>query len=338
MSSWKNRLETRDSRLEPARRRLVVSASDAGARLDAFIARALPEISRSRAKRLIDEGFVLVGGAPAKAAREVAAGERIAVEIPPPKEPSAKPQDISLDILYEDTDLIVINKPAGMVVHPAAGHPSGTLVNALLAHCGDLSGIGGELKAGIVHRLDAGTSGAIVAAKNDPAHRALAAQFKARTVGKIYGALVFGAMRAEAGQFDQPIGRSRGDRKRMSAHTRRGRDSLTEWRIAERFGNALSWIEVRLRTGRMHQIRVHFAEAGHPLVGDPLYGGVKKAKRLPPGPMREIVEAFPRPALHASRLAIDHPRTGERMEFMAPLPEDITELLNRLRAMRGEER
>lgn len=307
-------------------------------RLDVFVAQALPELSRSRVKQLIDGGFVLVGGAPAKAARAVAAGDRIEVEIPPAEAPRAVPQAIPLDVLHEDRDVIVVNKPAGMVVHPAAGHPDGTLVNALLGHCGDLSGIGGELKAGIVHRLDAGTSGAIIAAKNDPAHRALAAQFKARTVGKIYAALVFGSMRTNAGAFDQPIGRSRGDRKRMSARTRRGRDSLTEWRVAERFGNALSWIEVRLRTGRMHQIRVHFAEAGHPLVGDPLYGGSRKAKRLPEGPVREIVEAFPRPALHAWRLAIDHPRTGERMEFVAPLPKDIVELLNRLRAMTGAER
>lgn len=315
------------------RHHIIVSSEQAGMRLDALVAAAVPAVSRSRAKRLIDEGLVLVNGAVKKASHLIVEGEKIAVEIPPPREASAAPQPIPLDVLFEDADIIVVNKHAGMVVHPAAGHPDGTLVNALLFHCGDLSGIGGELKAGIVHRLDAGTSGAIIAAKNDEAHRALAAQFKVRSVQKIYLALVFGAMRAEAGRFDQPIGRSRGDRKRMSAHTRKGRDSLTEWRVAERFGKALSWIEIRLRTGRMHQIRVHFAEAGHPLVGDPLYGGQRKAGRLPPGGLRDIAQVFPRPALHAWKLAIDHPRTNERMEFVAPMPHDIQVLLKKLRGV-----
>ncbi|MFH0800487.1 MAG: RluA family pseudouridine synthase [Pseudomonadota bacterium] len=305
---------------------------DAGMRLDAFVAKSVRGLSRSQAKRLIEDGCVLLNGASAKAARAVAAGDRVTVDVPPPSSPSAKPEDIPLDIIYEDGDIIVVAKPAGMVVHPAAGHPGGTLVNALLAHCGDLSGIGGELKPGIVHRLDMGTSGAIIAAKNDEAHRSLAAQFKARTVTKIYLALVFGAMRADSGSFDQPIGRSTGDRKKMSVHTRKGRASLTEWRVAERFGSHLSWIEIELRTGRMHQIRVHFTEAGHPLVGDPLYGGVRKAGRVPAGPLHDAVADFPRPALHAWRLGIDHPKSGKRMEFVAPLPEDIEDLLAALRA------
>jgi 23S rRNA pseudouridine1911/1915/1917 synthase len=311
---------------------LKADAAHAGMRLDAFVAASVPELSRSQVKRLIEEGRVQVNGAPAKAARAVAAGDRVAAEVPPPVAPSAAPEAIPLDVLYEDRDVIVVNKPAGMVVHPAAGHPGGTLVNALLAHCGDLSGIGGELRAGIVHRLDRGTSGCIVSAKNDLAHRALAAQFKARTVTKIYLALVFGLMRAERGQFDQPIGRSKSDRKRMSAKTSKGRVSLTEWRVAERVGKELSWLEIRLRTGRMHQIRVHFAEAGYPLVGDPVYGGAKRARRLSPGPVRDAAERFPRPALHAWKLAIDHPRTGERMEFIAPLPQDIAQLLEDLKA------
>lgn len=314
---------------------LKADAAHAGMRLDAFVAALVPGLSRSQAKRLIEEGRVRVGNASAKASRTLGAGDRVVVDVPPPSTPSAAPEAIPLDVLYEDRDLIVINKPAGMVVHPAAGHPGGTLVNALLAHCGDLSGIGGELKAGIVHRLDRGTSGCIVAAKNDAAHQALAAQFKARTTSKTYLALVFGSMRAERGAFDQPIGRSTGDRKRMSAKTRKGRASLTEWRVAERVGKELSWLEIRLHTGRMHQIRVHFAEAGHPLVGDPVYGGVKKAKRLPPGLVREIAERFPRPALHAWKLAIDHPRTSERMEFIAPLPADIEGLLDDLKGTKG---
>lgn len=305
---------------------LEVTPAEAGGRLDAFIVSRCSDLSRSRVKHLIEEGHVQVNGTPSKAAHRVAQGERVDVIVPPPVEALAEPQEIPLVILYEDADCIVVDKAPGMVVHPAPGHPDGTLVNALLAHCGDLSGVGGELKAGIVHRLDVGTSGAIVAAKNDAAHRALAKQFEERTVTKVYGALVVGAMRGGAGVLDAPIGRSTGDRKRISAHTAKGRAALTEWRVLEHFA-AASWLEIRLRTGRTHQIRVHFAEAGHPLVGDPLYGGEKKAKRFPAGPLRETAEAFPRPALHAWRLGFDHPRTGERIECVAPLPDDIEALL-----------
>ncbi len=303
-----------------------------GIRLDAFVSSAGVGLSRSQAKKLIEEGGVLVNGSPAKVAYAVREKDLIAIAIPPPKIPTAIPEEIPLNVLYEDSDIIVINKPAGMVVHPAAGHPTGTLVNALLAHCKDLSGIGGELKAGIVHRLDIGTSGAIVAAKNDEAHRSLSAQFKARTVVKIYLALVCGAMRMESGTFDTAIGRSLNDRKRMSGRTKKGRDSLTEWKVKERFGKNLSWLEIRLRTGRMHQIRVHFSEAGHPLVGDATYGGVRRAGRFP-GELREELFSFPRPALHAWKLGISHPRTGESMEFVAPIPSDIETLLSQLRTL-----
>lgn len=310
---------------------ITVENDSVGMRLDAFMADRVEGLSRARAKKLIEEGHVRVDGKAAKPSREVSEGDRVEVSVPPPAEPSAVPQDIPLDILYEDADIIVVNKPAGLVVHPAAGHPDGTLVNALLAHCTDLSGIGGELRAGIVHRLDAGTSGAIVAAKNDLAHKGLAAQFKARSVQKIYGALVMGSMRTEQGTFDEPIGRSKGDRKRISAHTARGRSALTEWRVLERFGTSLTWVEVALHTGRTHQIRVHFAEAGHPLAGDPLYGGEKKTKRLPAGQMRDAVAQLERPGLHSWRLTIDHPRTNERLTFTAPLPDDLANLLNELR-------
>ncbi len=302
-------------------------------RLDAFVAENVRDVSRSQAKRLIEQGHVEVEGRDAKPSLVVAVGDRITVSIPPPVAPSAAPEDIPLDILYEDNDIIVVNKPAGLVVHPAAGHPTGTLVNALLAHCGALSSVGGEMRAGIVHRLDIGTSGAIVAAKSDAAHRSLTSQFQARTVEKVYGALVLGIMRSERGTFDSPLGRSRSDRKRISSHTTRGRVALTEWRVLERFGTDLSWIEVTLHTGRTHQIRTHFAEAGHPLVGDPLYGGEKKLSRIPAGPLRDAVAGLKRPALHAWRLGFDHPRTGERMRFTAELPEDLEALLKKLRGV-----
>ncbi|MBN1282818.1 MAG: RluA family pseudouridine synthase [Proteobacteria bacterium] len=313
--------------------KLIADKADAGARLDAFVAAHVPGLTRSQAKRLIDEGLVEVGGNAAKPSHEVREGEEIEVSVPSPVEPSAIPQDIPLDIIFEDADIIVVNKPAGLVVHPAAGHPDGTLVNALLAHCSDLSGVGGELKAGIVHRLDVGTSGAIVAAKNDAAHVALQKQFQARTVEKIYCALALGAMNGDRGSFDSALGRHRTERKRISSHTRKGREALTEWRAMERFGTQLTWVEINLKTGRTHQIRAHFAEAGHALVGDPLYGGERKLMRIIDAKARGLVAALDRPALHSWKLAIDHPRTGERMQFVAPLPRDIKELLENLRKL-----
>jgi len=304
-----------------------------GMRLDAFVAASVPNVTRSQAKRLIEMEHVTVDAYVAKPSHLVKAGEKITVKIPPPVTPSAAPQDIPLDVIFEDSDIIVVNKPVGMVVHPAAGHPDGTLVNALLAHCKDLSGIGGELKAGIVHRLDVGTSGVIIAAKNDNAHVELQKQFKAHTVEKLYGALVMGSMRGEKGEFDSALGRHRSKRKRISSHTRKGRAALTGWRVLERFGAELTWVEIELMTGRTHQIRVHFAEAGHALVGDPLYGGERKLKRITDARVREILEGFERPALHAWRLSVDHPRTGERMTFEAALPEDMKTLLDKLKNM-----
>ena len=310
---------------------LTVSADEAGERLDVFVAARIEGVTRSRAKHLIEEESVTVNGRMAKPSYEMERGDAVAVVVPPPVEPSAAPQDIPLDVIYEDPDIIVVNKPAGMVVHPAAGHPDGTLVNALLGHCKDLSGIGGELKAGIVHRLDVGTSGAIIAAKNDNAHVELQKQFKSRAVEKVYGALVMGSMREESGEFDSALGRHRSERKRISSHTRKGRAALTDWRVLERFGTQLTWVEVDLKTGRTHQIRVHFAEAGHALVGDPLYGGERKLKRITDVGVRAALAGFERPALHAWKLGVDHPRTGERMNFEAPLPDDLNNLLNELR-------
>ncbi len=313
--------------------RIAVDTKDSGERLDVFIASHFSDITRSQAKRLIEEGQVTVDGKAAKSSHEVKQGEGIVVNVLPPAQPSAVPQQIPLDILFEDSDVIVVNKPAGLVVHPAAGHPDGTLVNALLAHCKDLSGVGGELKAGIVHRLDVGTSGAIIAAKNDAAHVALQKQFHDRTVEKIYCALVLGSMAGDKGSFDAALGRHRTERKRISSHTRKGREALTEWRAMERFGTQLTWVEITLKTGRTHQIRAHFAEAGHPLVGDPLYGGERKNKRITDEKVRGAVAMMGRPALHSWKLSIDHPRTGERMQFIALLPGDIEKTLKELRKL-----
>jgi 23S rRNA pseudouridine1911/1915/1917 synthase len=224
----------------------------------------------------------------------------------------------------------VINKSVDMVVHPAPGNFTGTLVNALLAHCKDLSGIGGELKPGIVHRLDKGTSGVMVVAKNDAAHLGLSQQFKDRTVTKIYGALVYGAPK-DRGRIDKEIGRSLGDRKKMSTETKKGRAAYTEWKVLERYGKYLSWLEVNLGTGRTHQIRVHLTDLGHPLVGDSQYGR-GGPHRVPEGLLREALEGFERPALHAWKLSFKHPRTREVLEFEAPIPNDLQELLEKLRS------
>lgn len=310
----------------------VVASSGEGMRLDVYLAAQDLPLTRSMAKELIEKGLVLVNGAAAKASHHVRVGESIDVTIPMPEEPHAVPQDIPLDIIFEDSDIIVVNKSADMVVHPAAGNPSGTLVNALLAHCRDLSGVGGELKPGIVHRLDKGTSGVMVAAKNDEAHLKLSQQFQDRTVTKVYGALVYGAAMDDTGEIDTPIGRSMGDRKKMSTSTKKGRVAFTAWKVLERFGRDLAWLEINLGTGRTHQIRVHLADIGHPLVGDLTYGK-GGPNRIKPGVLRAAVAAFARPALHAWRLSFDHPRTGERVQFEAPLPRDLKELLERLRGM-----
>ncbi len=311
---------------------LVVGPRDAGRRIDVFVASKDLPLTRSMAKQLIGDGLITVGGAQVKASYHVAEGDEVGVTIPKPEEPQAVPEDIPLDIIFEDSDIIVVNKPADMVVHPAVGNYGGTLVNALLAHCTDLSGVGGELRPGIVHRLDKGTSGVIVAAKNDEAHLSLSEQFKDRNVTKIYGALVFGVPKTPTGTIDTPIGRSQTDRKKMSTRTSKGRVALTEWKVLEAFGKYLSWLEINLGTGRTHQIRVHMTDIGHPLVGDPTYGR-GGANRLPEGPLRETVSALYRPALHAWKLAFNHPRTGERVEFTAPLPGDLQQLLDKLRTL-----
>jgi len=307
----------------------TISQNDAGQRLDIFVVSQDVPLTRSMAKQLIDDELIKVNGKKTKASYHVHENDEIDVAIPEPEEAKAIPEDIPLNILYEDSDIIVINKAVDMVVHPAPGTPSGTLVNALLAHCTDLSGIGGELKPGIVHRLDKGTSGVMVVAKNDEAHLNLSKQIKDRTVTKIYCALVYGAPK-DTGKIDKPIGRSLTDRKKMSTKTKQGRIAHTAWKVLERFDKYLSWLEINLGTGRTHQIRVHMTDLGYPLVGDPQYGR-GGPHRVPEGPLREALEGFTRPALHSWKLTFVHPRTNKEVQFEAPIPDDLKNLLEELR-------
>jgi 23S rRNA pseudouridine1911/1915/1917 synthase len=276
------------------------------------------------------EGRVWVNDRPAKVGRKIRAADHIVIFIPAAKPSGVAAEEIPLAILYEDASLLVIDKPAGMVVHPAPGHPAGTLVNALLHHCRDLSGIGGVLRPGIVHRLDKDTSGLVVAAKSDAAHRGLAGQFKRHEVGKTYQALVYGDPRNEEGRIEAAVGRHPTDRKRMSTQSRRGRSAVSLWRVRERFGCA-ALLEVSIETGRTHQIRVHLAELGHPVVGDRLYGGAGRSRTVGDVEIRTRIKAMERQALHAWRLGFTHPLTGEPLRFISPLPEDMADLCAFLR-------
>jgi 23S rRNA pseudouridine1911/1915/1917 synthase len=301
--------------------------SDAeGVRLDRFLVSVLAEQSRSQIQRLIKQGQVQVAGRAAKANRPLHTGQRVAVEVPEPVDPTPQAEALPLPILYQDADLVVVNKPAGMVVHPAAGHATGTLVNALIHHVPDLSGIGGEKRPGIVHRLDRGTSGVMVVAKHDAAHEELARQFRDREVEKEYIALVWGLVQAGR-RIDTPIGRDPSNRKKMSAKARRSRQAVTRIVRSERLGPALTLAHVAIHTGRTHQIRVHLSAIGHPVVGDSLYGGVR---RHVPGDIA-LVKRLERPFLHAARLVFRHPRDGRRMEFEAPIPPDLEGVLDGLR-------
>jgi 23S rRNA pseudouridine1911/1915/1917 synthase len=288
-------------------------------------------LSRTRAAALIAEGAVQVDGEARKPGYRVREGDRVSVRVPVPRPPAAYlPEPIPLDVLYEDADLIAVNKPAGMVVHPAPGHFSGTLVNALLAHCPDLGGIGGELRPGIVHRLDKDTSGVLVAAKTAAAQEHLAAQFKKRSVQKTYLALAKGRFGEDSGKIDLPVGRHPTARKKMSTRSRRPRSADTRWRVKERLAGA-ALLEVAIRTGRTHQIRVHLAAVGRPVAGDPVYGGRKKKSGASPAEC--LLAEAGRQMLHAWRLGIVHPSTGQQMTFEAPLPEDFRELLEKLRRL-----
>jgi 23S rRNA pseudouridine1911/1915/1917 synthase len=306
------------------RHQLTVDADAAGTRLDVFLAGVLPQHSRSQFQRLIREGRVMVDGAPSKPNLALREGQSVSVEIPAPTPATPAPQELHLPIVYQDEDVIVVNKPAGMVVHPGAGHDEGTLVNALLFHADNLSGIGGELRPGIVHRLDRGTSGLLVAAKNDAAHRELTRQFQDREVEKEYVALAWGELRAGR-RIDLPIGRDPVHREKMSTRARRSRTAVTRITKALDLGG-VTLVHVAIATGRTHQIRVHLNAIGHPIVGDGTYAGVRRhmAAALRP------VERLERPFLHAARLAFSHPRDGRRMEFEAPLPEDLQAVLDAL--------
>lgn len=290
-------------------------------------ARLWPDLSRARVQRLLSEGRIRLDGRAAKASSRLKGGERVEVEVPEPEPPGLLAQDLPLALLYQDEDLLVIDKAAGMAVHPARGTPHSTVVNALLHRLGP--GPGSRL--GLVHRLDKGTSGCLVVARTEAALAALQAAFKARRVEKTYLALCHGRLPAE-GRLDTPYGRHPRERTRFSGRVRAARRAVTAWRVAERFGDAASLAQVALHTGRTHQIRVHLAEAGHPLLGDAAYGGRRREARLPPGhPARRAAEALGRQALHAWRLGLDHPRTGRPLSFEAPLPEDFQRALRVLR-------
>jgi 23S rRNA pseudouridine1911/1915/1917 synthase len=310
--------------------------SASGERLDRALAMALPALTRSRVKALIESRRVALadGRTIEEPSRKVKTGERFVVDIPEAEPAAPQPQALALDILYEDCDLLVLNKPAGMVVHPAPGNPDNTLVNALLAHCGDsLSGIGGVRRPGIVHRLDKDTSGVMVVAKNDATHRALSRLFASHDLTRIYKALVWGAPREKAGTVEAAIGRHPVDRKRMAVRRSGGRAALTEYWVERRFGPALapvaSLVGARLGTGRTHQVRVHLAHLGCPVVGDPVYGK-KSRNTLAPAALK----AFKRQALHAAILEFRHPRTGREMRFATELPQDFRTLVSELNTVK----
>jgi len=305
---------------------ITVTDDSEGVRLDRFLVSVLPRQSRSQIQRLIKDGHVRVDQRAAKANQPVKTGQAITVDSPDPVEPTPQPEALDLPILYQDHDIIVVDKPAGMVVHPAAGHASGTLVNALLHHVDDLSGIGGEKRPGIVHRLDRGTSGLMVVAKHDRAHEELSRQFHDREVEKEYFALVWGDVNAGR-RIDAPIGRDPSNRKKMSARARRTREAVTRVLRAEHLNPALTLLQVAIHTGRTHQIRVHLSAIGHPVVGDALYGGVR---RRVPGDIRAVTH-LERPFLHAAKLAFTHPVEQRRMEFTSPLPADLQRVLDELR-------
>lgn len=308
---------------------LAVPAELAGARLDVALARLAPDLTRARAKRLVDAGCVRLAGRPAKAAARLRAGDVLEVEVPPPEPSGLVAQDLPLSVLYEDRDLVVLDKAAGMVVHPARGSPHSTVVNALLHRLGSASRLS---RLGLVHRLDKDTSGCLVVARTEAALAGLQAQWKGRTVEKVYLALCHGAL-AREGTLDTPYGRHARDRTRFTGRLASGRRAVTGWRTLEAFGKEASLAEVTLHTGRTHQIRVHLAEAGHPLLADATYGGTRREARLPAGSAaRRAAEAIGRQALHAARLAFDHPRTGRRLSLEAPLPEDLRAALGVLRA------
>ena len=303
---------------------VVFTAEEKGQRLDVFVVERFPELSRSHVQKLIEQGNVLVDGTVRKANYKLRGGEAVQVTVPQAEPISVEPEDIPLDILYEDKDIIVVNKARGMVVHPASGVYSGTLVNALLFHCQDLSGINGEIRPGIVHRLDKDTSGVMVCAKNDTAHLDLAEQIRTKTAHRTYWAIVHGNIKEEAGIIKGDIGRHPTDRKKMAIVRENGKPAVTHFKVLERFGE-YTLVECKLETGRTHQIRVHMTSIGHPLVNDPKYG-----------PKKSSPFAINGQALHSLQLTLTHPVTKEEMTFTAPIPTDMEKILTGLRNKRSK--
>ncbi len=296
----------------------IITAKESGERIDALLARSVEDLSRSAAQHLIEEGRVTLDGLPLRKNYKVRAGDEFELLLPPPVDVPLLPQEMALDVVFEDEDVIVVNKPRGLVVHPAPGHPDGTLVNALLWHCGDsLSGIGGEKRPGIVHRIDKDTSGLLIVAKNDFSHQRLSAQLSDRSLSRVYEAVVRGSFRDDEGTVDRPIGRHPVDRKRMSVAEKNGRNAVTHWRVLTRY-RGYTHIQCQLETGRTHQIRVHMASLGHPLLGDGVYGA--------PSPEKGLEGQ----CLHARCLKFIHPRSGEAIRLETPLPPYFIEVLGKL--------
>ena len=301
---------------------MIITVDQSGERADAALARLCPELTRSAAQKLLDAGQVLLNGKLIKKKDRLTEGDQLDVELPEVQEVDLQPENIPLDIVYEDDDVIVVNKPKGLVVHPAAGHWSGTLVNALMYHCKDsLSGINGELRPGIVHRIDMNTSGLLIVAKNDFAHQSLAAQLKDHSLARTYECIVVGGIREDSGTIDAPIGRHPTDRKKMAVIEKNSRDAVTHWQVLERF-SGYTRLECRLETGRTHQIRVHLAWRNHPILGDTVYGHKKPEMGLDSQ------------CLHARELTFRHPRTGEEITVSCPLPDYFETVLEKLRNKR----
>lgn len=310
-------MENSNSGTVGTQERIIITENEAGMRADVALAQLL-EITRSNMQKLLEEGRAVRGQKVIKSNYRVKAGEEIMVNLPEPQPLDVQPEDIPLDIIYEDDDVVVVNKARGMVVHPAAGNYNGTLVNALLYHCKNLSGINGVIRPGIVHRLDKDTSGIMICAKNDSAHLSLSEQIQSKTAQRTYLAVVRGNVKNDSGVIETQIARDKNDRKKMAVVTEGGRQAITEYEVAERFGK-YTVVKCRLKTGRTHQIRVHMEYLGYPLVGDPKYSPMKTPF------------AINGQALHSLTLSFTHPRTGERLTFEAPLPEDMKKILTRLR-------